>query len=57
MNGNLGYLRRSGLAAWGFELPCPAVDISQDTAPFGRFRRNTRRTPRRYGRLVPMAPD
>ena len=32
MNGDLGYLGRNGLAAWGFELPFPAVDIGLDAA-------------------------
>src|SRR6202007_1683412 len=32
MNGNFGYLGRSGLAAWSFELPFPAVDVGLYTA-------------------------
>ena len=32
MNGNFGYFCRSGLAAWSFELPFPAVDVGLNTA-------------------------
>src|ERR1700682_2444510 len=32
MNVDLGYLGRSGLAAWGFELPFPAVDVGLNSA-------------------------